>query len=85
MFRELYIAPAGLNRRPVGDPDVRAAISADARNILVNLDGVRSYATRRLVVDALERAHGIEAYLALAGARAEIAATLPTSARSIAR
>ena len=45
---------------------------------MLNLDGVRSYATRRLVVDALKRAQNNDAFLALTSARATISANLWT-------
>ncbi len=76
VYRELYLAPSGLNTTPVTDPAVLSQIASDGKNILLNLDGVRSFATRRVVVDALKRAQNTDAFIALTTARATLAATL---------
>jgi hypothetical protein len=76
VYRELYLAPIGTNRTPVHDPAVIAALVTDGKNIVANLDGVRSFATRRLVVDALSAAQNVPAYFALLDARAAITAQL---------
>jgi hypothetical protein len=78
VYRELYLAPSGLNTTPVSDPAVLSQVANDGKNILTNLDGVRSYATRRVVVDALKRAQNNDAFLALTAARATIQANLWT-------
>ncbi len=78
VYRELYLAPGGLNTTPVSNPAVLAQIANDGKNILVNLDGVRSYATRRIVVDALKSAQNNDAFLALTSARATLNANLWT-------
>lgn len=76
VFDELYLHTTGAITAPPSDPAVVAAIAADGKSLLVNSDGVRSYATRRLVVDALKKAQNDSAFLALRGARDAIGATL---------
>ena len=49
------------------------AIAADGKSLLINGDGARSFATRRLVVDARKEAQNQSAFLAL---RDAIPATL---------
>ncbi len=80
LYKELFLAPTGLITTPITDPTVLAAVAADGKAILLNLDGVRSYATRRIVIDALKRAQHVDAYLALDSARATLAAQLPALA-----
>lgn len=77
VYREILIAPTALNTTPFSRPAILAAIANDGRDILANLDGVRSYGTRRTIVDALKRAQTVEAYVALLDARALIEAQLP--------
>jgi hypothetical protein len=76
VFHEILIDPKAAIRTPFRDPAVIAAIAADGQGILANLDGARSYPTRRIVIDALKRAQTLDAYLALLGARDLIAAQL---------
>jgi hypothetical protein len=61
---------------PVSDASVLSQIANDGKNILLNLDGVRSYPTRRVVIDALKRAQNTDAFVALTSARASLAASL---------
>ena len=77
IFRELLVAPTSYLQRTPSSASVVAAIAADARAIIENVDGVRTFATRRLVVDALERFQTIAALIELEGARATLAAQLP--------
>jgi hypothetical protein len=76
VYRALYVQQAGVIRRAISDPTVVAAVASDGKNIVENLDGVRSYPTRRLVVDALKNAQKLDAYLALLDARTALAAQL---------
>jgi hypothetical protein len=76
VFDELYLHTTGAITAAPSDPGVVAAIAADARALLVNTDGARSFATRRLVVDALKKAQNQSAFLALRDARDAITATL---------
>jgi hypothetical protein len=76
VYRELFIAPSGANTTPVTDAAVLSQIATDGKNILLNLDGVRSHATRRVVIDALKRAQNADALVALTTARATLAAGL---------
>ena len=77
VFREALVTTRAAIKTRFTHPAVIAAIAADGEAILANLDGVRSYPTRRLVVDALKRAQTLDAYLALLDARAAIVAQLP--------
>lgn len=74
VYRELFIAPRGSITTPVTNAAVLSQIANDGKNILLNLDGVRSYATRRVVIDALKRAQNADALVALTSARATLAA-----------
>jgi len=78
VYRELYLQPSGLNQTVISDPAVITALSADAAAILLNPDGIRSYPTRRTVIDALAQAQVVDAYRALLGARAGLIAQLPS-------
>ena len=78
LYKELYLSPAGSITTPISDLTVIAAVANDAKNILVNADNVRSYPTRRIMVDALKRAQNTESYLALVDGRAALAAQLPS-------
>jgi len=80
LYGELYLQPSGLITTPIGDPAVASAVAADAKPILLNVDGVRSYATRRIVIDGLERAQNLDSFLVLSEARTTLAAQLPTLA-----
>jgi hypothetical protein len=54
---ELYLHTTGAITAQPTDAEVVAAIAAaDGKALLINSDGVRSFATRRLVVDALKAA-----------------------------
>jgi hypothetical protein len=76
VFDELYLHTTGAITAPPSDPGVVAAIAADGKSLLINSDGARSFATRRLVVDALKKAQTQDAFLALRDARDAITATL---------
>lgn len=76
VFDELYLNTTGENTAFPSDPTVVAAIAADGRAIIVDSEHSHSYATRRLVVDALKQAQNQSAFLALRSARDAIAATL---------
>ena len=76
VFDELYLHTTGAIAQPPTDRTVVAAIATDAKNFLVNADGVHSFATRRLLVDALKKAQNDSAFVALRGARDAINATL---------
>jgi hypothetical protein len=58
------------------DPAVQSAIVADLRGNLLNLDGVRSFTTRRVVVDVLKKLQRTDAHLVLLEARAQLAGRL---------
>jgi hypothetical protein len=77
VFTEILISTGAAISTPFFDPTVVAAIASDGKGALINADGMRSYATRRIVVDALKNAQTTEAYVALLDARTAIAATLP--------
>jgi hypothetical protein len=74
-FREIAEPRAELSL-PITDPVVIARVAQDGRGAIVNLDGVRSYATRRQVVDALKSMQHVDAYVALLEARATLSAQL---------
>jgi len=76
VFDELYLHPTAEITAPPSDPTVIAAIATDGKNLVINSDGVRSYATRRLVVDALKKAQNDSALVALRSARDAINGTL---------
>jgi uncharacterized protein DUF4953 len=76
VFDELYLHTTGAITDMPSDPGVVAAIAADAKNFLVNADGAHSFATRRMLVDALKKAQNDSAFIALRGARDAINATL---------
>jgi hypothetical protein len=73
VFRELYIAPFGAIKDAPIDSAVIEAIVADAQAVLLNVDGVRSGASRRVVIDALKGAQNLTAYQGLLSARTELA------------
>ena len=78
VFDELYLHTTGEISSFPADPTVVAAIATDGKNLLVNSDGTRSFATRRLVVDALKKAQNNSAFVALRNARDAINTALPT-------
>jgi hypothetical protein len=61
---------------PPFDPAVTAVITGDLRGNLLDLDGVRSFETRRLAVDVLKQLQTIDAYQALLDARDALTAEL---------
>ena len=76
VFDELYLHTTGAITAIPSDPAVIAAIATDGKNLLINSDGARSFATRRLVVDALKKAQNDSAFVALRSARDTITASL---------
>ncbi len=78
IYGELYLDTTGdITSFPTSAATV-SAIAGDAKAFLVNDDNARSYATRRLIIDALKRAQNTPAYLALIDARGSLAAKLTT-------
>ncbi|HMG54913.1 MAG TPA: zinc-dependent metalloprotease [Kofleriaceae bacterium] len=78
VFDELYLNTTGAITEFPSGAAVVAAIATDGKNLLINSDKARSYATRRLVVDALKKAQNDSALFALRDARDAINATLNT-------
>lgn len=76
VFDELYLHTTGAITGVPTSAAVVAAIASDGKSLLVNSDGTRSFATRRLVVDALKKAQNDSAFLALRDARDAITASL---------
>jgi hypothetical protein len=76
VFDELYLHTTGAITAPPSNPGVVAAIASDGKAVLINSDKTRSFATRRLVVDALKKAQNQSALLALRDARDAINAAL---------
>ena len=76
LYREVFIAPQGQIQEPITDAAVLAAAATDGKAIILNTDGIRSYQTRRIVVDALKRAQNIDSYLALMQAKDTLASQL---------
>jgi hypothetical protein len=66
-----------ITQDPPGDPLLLAAILEQLRANLLNVDGVRSYPTRRLIVDVLKQIQADEAYAVLEEARDALAAARP--------
>ncbi|WP_394828422.1 zinc-dependent metalloprotease [Pendulispora albinea] len=87
LFSRLYLDPANLrgDTRNAGaflldppfDPQVTPRIIAELKANLVNLDSIRSYATRRITVAALKKLQLTAALTALVEARATIRASRP--------
>ena len=78
LYKELYLQPSGSIQEPITNPNVIAAVANDGKAILLNGDGVRSYATRRIVIDGLKAAQNTESYLALVEARDALNAQVPS-------
>jgi len=79
VYRDLFVTPdrRDHNHTPVTDPDAMIAITSDAKNILRNLDGARSYATRRLVVDAMKNVQNTQGLETLQDTQAFLISQLP--------
>lgn len=77
LYREVFLQPTGAIQAPIQDPAVLAAAANDGQAIVSNVDGARSYPTRRTVVDALKRAQNLDSYLALVSAKDTLTAQLP--------
>ncbi len=78
VYRDLFLTPQGRVRALPTNPVVLSQIAADGKNIILNVDGVRTYSTRRIVIDALKRAQNDDALVALISSRDALAASLPT-------
>ncbi|MEO8703978.1 MAG: zinc-dependent metalloprotease [Kofleriaceae bacterium] len=76
VFREILIDPGAAITTPFTDPFVVAGIANDGKAAIINADHMRSFPTRRIVVDALKNAQTTEAFVALRDARTAVAATL---------
>ncbi len=76
LFPQIYPDPTpGSTARPPGlpaDAGLLAEAAADLRGVLLNLDGIRSYASRRMTVDLLKKMQAIEGYKALNDARNQL-------------
>jgi len=77
LYKEAFLQPTGSIQEPISNPAVLAAAANDAKAIVINADHVRSYPTRRIVVDALKRAQNLDSYLALVSARDVLTTQLP--------
>jgi|GEM_PF-3530965 len=66
------------NLAPPSDPSLLATISIDGEKILINLDHVRSYSTRRSIIDALKAAQDVHALEALLDSKTALTAQLPS-------
>jgi len=76
VLNRLVFQPVGSIRLSVSDPDVIAALDAQAAGVVANADGIRSFPARRQGVDILKRLQDVGSYIALRGARDEVAAQL---------
>lgn len=81
IFQRLYLDPASARGLFTADPPVDAlltpAILEQLRANLLNVDGVRGYPTRRVVVDVLKKLQRYEAYAILREARDALTAARP--------
>lgn len=81
IFQRLYLDPTSSRGLFTADPPVDAlltpAILEQLRANLLNVDGVRSYPTRRVVVDVLKKLQRYEAYAILREAREALTAARP--------
>ncbi|MCG8419000.1 MAG: zinc-dependent metalloprotease [Proteobacteria bacterium] len=66
----------------ITNPDIVAQLTAELEANITNVDGVRSYETRRLGVDLLKAAQTVDAYRALLSCRDRIAADLDSGTLS---
>lgn len=66
------------NTEPVTDPNVLALLISEARGNLLNLDNIRSWRTRRTIVDVLKKLQLPAALGVLTEAAADLQAKLPT-------
>jgi hypothetical protein len=69
LYRETFLQPTGAIAYPVTDAAILATAASDGKNIILDSDGARSFATRRTVIDALKAAQNLDSYLALLSAR----------------
>lgn len=84
VLSRLYLDPVRQRGVFSGDapttPALTAAIIADVRGILLNVDGVRGYRARRAMVDILKQHQTLPAYSALRESREVLTAQLPALA-----
>jgi hypothetical protein len=80
VFSRLYLDPAPMRgvfvNDPPKDPAFVASVIGELKANLLNVDGVRSFDTRRVCIDVLKRLQTIDAYRTLSDARASLAATV---------
>ena len=79
----LYIDAANLRGNFTNDPTatdaaLNTAIVAEIRGNLLNVDGVRTFTTRRLTVDVLKKLQTSAAYAVLKEGRDALAMAIPT-------
>ncbi|QSQ11682.1 zinc-dependent metalloprotease [Myxococcus landrumensis] len=79
----LYVTPRSYGdvhrQYPIpATPEYTQALLADVRGILLNVDGVRGFPSRRVMVDVLKAHQTLAAYGVLEEAHAELTARLPT-------
>jgi hypothetical protein len=65
-------ARGGFSMDPPGDPALVAAVTAHARGILMNADAIRSWASRRKMVDLLKKQQTAEALVVLHDAQDQL-------------
>ena len=83
MLARLFLDPASARGRFTADPPVTdsvlgPAILREVEGVLVNRDGIRSYESRRAMVDILKKVQTEPAHRILRAAKAEIEASRPT-------
>ncbi len=81
VFKRLYLDDAKLRGEFTADPTdsaVTALAIVELRGNLMNVDGIRSWATRRIMVDILKKLQSSSALAALKDAEADLNTKLPT-------
>ncbi|PTL79967.1 zinc-dependent metalloprotease [Vitiosangium sp. GDMCC 1.1324] len=82
ILSRLYLDPASqrgsFTNNPPNTPALTAKVVTDLKSILLNVDGIRSYASRRTAVDILKTQQSLPAYSALREAKNTLTAQLPT-------
>ncbi|NMO16562.1 hypothetical protein HPC49_16790 [Pyxidicoccus fallax] len=80
ILSRLYLDPDSLREAftatPGEDSAVNQAVLADIHGILLNVDGIRSFKSRRTMVDILKSMQSLSAYLTLRDARTSLAGSL---------
>ncbi|MFP2903649.1 zinc-dependent metalloprotease [Pyxidicoccus sp. 3LFB2] len=78
----LYLDPAAsrgqFTANPPNSPELLPLVIADAKAILLNTDGIRSYTARRTMVDVLKVQQTLSSYVALREAQDTLVAQLPS-------